>query len=369
MHSINVLFFIFLSVIVSFAQTDKQEKLQATIDSIRTALDIPAISFTCILPSGERVSVASGTQPQMRMLAGSTGKTFFAALAMVYAQEEKFSLDDPIQLYLKSEAWLTQLPNYKTITIRMLLNHTSGVEEYYEIGDFLDKLRMQPNKVWSPQECIAYILNRKPLFEAGKDWSYADTNYLILGLILENVSKRNAYEEIDRLFIKPNHLTATEPSVHRVLNHFVNGKTSAALPFKLDGFMMKEDSLRINPQFEWAGGGFVSNPIDLAQWARELYQAEFLNTEFKNQMQRGVPAKTGRDHQYGLGLQIRPSPFGLSYGHGGWFPGYLTEMEFFPDKQMAASIQIATDDFAILKRPARFYELYLLEKLLRLYEN
>jgi D-alanyl-D-alanine carboxypeptidase len=82
-------------------------------------------------------------------------------------------------------------------------------------------------------------------------------------------------------------------------------------------------------------------------------------------MRNGVAAKTGREHQYGLGVQIRPSNLGISYGHGGWFPGYLTEMDYFPDKQIAVAIQLATDDFQKLQRPPRFFEMFLANEVVK----
>ena len=70
-------------------------------------------------------------------------------------------------------------------------------------------------------------------------------------------------------------------------------------------------------------------------------------------MLEGVPARTGRGDKYGLGVQIRESAWGVSYGHGGWFPGYLSEMEYFPSKRVAIAVQINTDDMAKLGRRPR----------------
>jgi D-alanyl-D-alanine carboxypeptidase len=72
-------------------------------------------------------------------------------------------------------------------------------------------------------------------------------------------------------------------------------------------------------------------------------------------MRTGVTAKTGKNHQYGLGMQIRPSALGTSYGHGGWFPGYLTEMDYFPDKNLSVAVQLSTDDFQKLKACSQIF--------------
>jgi D-alanyl-D-alanine carboxypeptidase len=358
---IHVLLFLLALSVHAFGQKTNniQHSLQEKIDSLRLAHSIPAMAFSCLLPSGELISVSSNMKPEQRMLAGSTGKTFFAALAFKLMANGKLSLDVPVKKYLGQEKWYNSLPNADSITIRMLMNHTSGIEEYYELGDFTKRLRDEPNKAWTPGECIAYVLNRKALFPAGKDWSYADTNYLILGMVLEKITGNKAYDDIDQYFLRPFKLGSTTPSVSRRLANMVNGITTPNNPFGIQENMIVNDSLVINPQMEWAGGGFVSNTIDLSRWAKVYYEASFTTEALKKEIRAGVPAKTGKNHFYGLGMQIRPSTLGMSYGHGGWFPGYLTEMDYFPDKNIAVTVQMATDDFQKLKRSPRYFEMVL----------
>lgn len=355
----------FLCIAINtYAQTNTktlQSILQVKIDSIRQAIDIPSMAFSCVLPSGELITVASGMQPDHRMLAGSTGKTFFASLALKLVNDGKLSLDEKVIHYLGKEAWYAKVQNAESITIRMLMNHTTGIEEYYELGNFMEIFRNNPDKTWTPQECIAYTLGRTPLFAAGTDWGYADTNYLILGLVLESITGKDAYKQIDALFIKPNKLTQTEPSVKRDLKNLVTGISGPKSPFGVTGPVLQNGKMIFNPQMEWAGGGYISNTIDLSRWAVIYYNAAFINENIRTQMRTGTPAKTGKNHEYGLGMQIRPSTLGISYGHGGWFPGYLTEMDYFPDQKLAVAIQLSTDDFQKLKRAPRFYELFFAE--------
>lgn len=332
--------------------------LQQKIDSLRQAIDIPSMAFSCILPSGEQITVASGMKPEQRMLAGSTGKTFFASLALRLVNEGKLSLDEKVAHYLGKEAWYSKVQNAETITVRMLMNHTTGIEEYYELGNFMETLISNPDKKWTPEECISYTLGRPPLFAAGTDWGYADTNFLVLGLVVQSITKKEAYKQIDELFIKPNKLVNTEPSVKRELRDLVTGVSGSNSPFKVRGPVIVDGKNLINPQMEWAGGGYISNTSDLARWARIYYDASWLSDDIRKQMRTGVKAKTGRDHQYGLGMQIRPSALGISYGHGGWFPGYLTEMDYFPDKNLSVAVQLSTDDFQKLKRAPRFFEMF-----------
>jgi D-alanyl-D-alanine carboxypeptidase len=344
---------------------DLRSILQQKIDSLRSAADIPAMAFSCILPTGEHITVAAGMQPEQRMLAGSTGKTFFAAIALQLVANGKLALDDKAIKYLGENPWYDSVQNATTITIRMLMNHTTGIDEYYPIGDFMKRLRNDPEKNWTPVECIRYTFNRPALFEAGTDWGYADTNYLILGLIIEKITGEKAYAIIQDKLLTPYSLTQTEPSIKRTLKNQVVGVTGPNNPFGISGNVIVDNKMIINPQMEWAGGGFISNTIDLARWGKLYYASAFLSESLRNEMRNGVAAKTGREHQYGLGVQIRPSNLGISYGHGGWFPGYLTEMDYFPDKQIAVAIQLATDDFQKLKRPPRFFEMFLANEVVK----
>ncbi|HNC31439.1 MAG TPA: serine hydrolase domain-containing protein, partial [Cyclobacteriaceae bacterium] len=193
---INFLFVTCLSSFPIFAQTNIDHiktVLQQKIDSVRQAVDIPSMAFSCILPSGEQITVSSGMKSEQRMLAGSTGKTFFASLALKLVKEGKLSLDEKVSRYLGKEPWYSKVQNTETITIRMLMNHTTGIEEYYGLGNFIETCIGNPDKQWTPEECISYTLGRPPLFAAGTDWGYADTNYLILGLVIQSITKKDAY--------------------------------------------------------------------------------------------------------------------------------------------------------------------------------
>jgi D-alanyl-D-alanine carboxypeptidase len=107
----------------------------------------------------------------------------------------------------------------------------------------------------------------------------------------------------------------------------------------------------INPQFEWAGGGFASTAADLARWAAALYDGRVLEAEWVAQMLEGVPARLGPGVRYGLGAIIQETPLGLTFGHSGFFPGYLTQMAYYPDHRIAVAVQVNTSVPQSLGRP------------------
>ncbi|MBC5773021.1 beta-lactamase family protein [Pontibacter sp. KCTC 32443] len=352
------------------AQTKAQkaqlkQQLQAKLDSLQQANKFPGATFTVILPDGDKIAIATGIadstglikmSPDHRMLSGSNGKTLFAASAMVLHEQGLFKLDDKIEKYIGDEEWFTRLPNAQSITMRMLLNHTSGIEEYYELGDFMQRLKQNPTHTWKPVEILSYIFDRKPLFEAGKGWGYADTNFILLGYILEKISGKTMYDMANTHVIKPYKLSATEPSVKRNYKRFAVGYSNPTSPFPFHGPMVKNGEMAFSPQFEWTGGGFVSSASDLATWAKGFYNFKAITSESREAITQGVPAKTGRDHLYGLGMQIRPTGFTkYSYGHSGWFPGYISDAAYFPDMNIAMGIQFNTDNFRLLKRSSYAY--------------
>jgi D-alanyl-D-alanine carboxypeptidase len=291
------------------------------------------------------------------MLAGSIGKTFAAAVTLQLVAEGKLNLDDPLEKWFGREPWFARLPNARDITLRMLMNHTSGIPEHVLDEKFIEALRANPDRVWRPEELIAYVFDKKPLFAAGKGWSYADTNYILVGMVFERVSGKKLYSEVARRILKPLALSDTIPSDRRALPGVITGYSRPDSPFKFTGRVIVDGKFVANPQMEWTGGGFASTAGDLARWAKALYEGRVLGKRELEQMLAGVDATGGRGAggSYGLAVQIRNSEWGRSYGHGGWFPGYLSEMEYFPEKRIAVAIQFNTDNVRQLKRGPRAY--------------
>jgi D-alanyl-D-alanine carboxypeptidase len=106
--------------------------------------------------------------------------------------------------------------------------------------------------------------------------------------------------------------------------------------------MIVNGQLAINPQFEWTGGGIASTSEDLARWGKLLYEGKAFNPVLLPEMLNGVPARLGPGTKYGLGVIIRPTQLGIAYGHSGFFPGYLTEMFYFPEYKFALAVQVNT---------------------------
>lgn len=148
----------------------------------------------------------------------------------------------------------------------------------------------------------------------------------------------------------PFKLKDTKPSDSRKLKRLVQGYAGKDNPFGGKNEVIGPDGLFIiNPQFEWTGGGIYSTTSDLARWTKLLYEGKAFDTSMLAVMLDAVPAKLGRDTKYGLGVIVRSTTLGIAFGHSGYFPGYLTEVLYFPGLKMSVAVQTNSSDFKLLK--------------------
>jgi D-alanyl-D-alanine carboxypeptidase len=116
-------------------------------------------------------------------------------------QEGKLKLDEKIERWFVNETWFGQLPNAKDITLRMLLNHSSGIPNHAEQEVFSKRCSKAPPEILNMKNLLL-MSSTKPLFPAGKGFNYSDTNYILIGLIVEKVAGKTLYE-ITRRILNP----------------------------------------------------------------------------------------------------------------------------------------------------------------------
>jgi D-alanyl-D-alanine carboxypeptidase len=343
-----------------FSQAQKRtEQLQHALDSLRTAGNFPGLSMAVVYADNTRTALTSGFNDKEkgtplkisdRLMQGSVGKTYVAALAMRLIREKKLDLEEKVSKYLGSYEWYARIPNAADITVRMIMNHTSGVMRYEFKETFTKDLSANPSKSWKPEELLAYILDEKASFKAGEGWEYSDTNYILLGMIIEKLTGKKYYDILEKEILGPLKLKNTFPSDHRRLEGLAQGNAGEANDFGGKNKVVEENGdFIINPQFEWTGGGIYSTTEDLAAWGKYLYEGKVFDSSLLREMLNGVPAKLGRDVKYGLGVILRPTSIGNAYGHSGFFPGYLTEMLYFPEQKFCIAVQANSSDFKNLK--------------------
>jgi D-alanyl-D-alanine carboxypeptidase len=332
-------------------QQPLRDRIQAYLDEWRAAGTFPGAAVGVVLKDGTAFAVTTGVSDRTAaapvkaddlFMAGSTGKTFFAAVAVQLIESGKLDLDAPVSKYLGDRPWFARLPNAKDITVRQLMTHTSGLVRYEMNPKFTADLRAQPDKSWTPEEELSYLLDATPPFAAGQGWDYSDTNYIALGMILERLTGTKLYDEVRTRFLEPLKLTRVVPSTSRRIPGLIPGYAGPRDPLGLPDEVMVKGEFVVNPQFEWTGGGFATSPLDLARWGHELYAGKALSPRARALMlDAAVPARLGPETRYGLGVIVRATtPVGRAWGHSGFFPGYQTELWHFPDAGVTLAIQI-----------------------------
>ena len=337
---------------VAITQKQLQQTLQARIDSLVAASRFPGVVLGVSLADGTTFAVAGGQadtaldlkmKPDARTLLGSVGKTFFSAVALQLVSEGRLDLDAPISKYLGNEPWFNRVPNANQITVRNLMNHTSGLVRYEFNPKVTQAITADPDKTFTPEERVSYIFDTAPPFLAGQGWQYSDTNYIVLGMIVEKITGTPFYTLIQRRILDPLKLKNTIPSDRRELPGVVQGYAGPNNDFGHKDAMWENGRMIMNPQMEWAGGGFASTADDLARWARLLYGGDVIKEPVKTQFLTAVPARgLGGGAGYGLGVIVVPTDLGPSHGHSGFFPGYLTEVRYYPEYGFAVSILFNT---------------------------
>jgi len=322
-------------------------RLQAKLDSLYARGHFPGATLGVVFADGRTLALAVGMadtsrrepmRPTSLMPQGSVGKTYVAAVALQLIDEGKLVLDVPVSRYLGNEAWWKRMPNAEAMTVRQIMNHTSGLVRYEFDERFLADLLKNPYRVWKVEEQLAYLFDRPAPFAAGQGWDYSDTNYLVLGLIIERLTGHALNEEIRRRVIGPAGLRETIPNDRPDLP-VVQGYAGADNPFGGD-VMFVNGRMTMNPAFEGAGGGWSSTALDLARWAKIVYEGRIVPAARIAEAVQGVPAQLGPEVRYGLGVIIWPSPRGPVWGHSGYFPGYITEMRYYPDAKIAVAFQM-----------------------------
>ncbi|MFJ4876925.1 serine hydrolase domain-containing protein [Streptomyces sp. NPDC088745] len=267
--------------------------------------------------------------------AGSNTKTFVAAVVLQLVGEGKVDLDAPIEKYLPKLVRGKGIDGRK-ITVRQILNHTSGVPNYTEhmLDDLLGK---DLHTYYQPRALLDGALEHEALFAPGEKWSYSNTNYVLAGLLVEKVTGRPLAEEITRRVIDRAGLRHTYfPNVGE---QRIRGKHPKAYHSSKPGAPLV-DVTELDPSWSWAAGQIVSSPSDLNRFFKALFDGKLLKPAQIKQMRTTVAVPdqwNGKQVRYGLGVMSTAlSCGGVMWGHGGDIPGHATRIGVTDDGRATA---------------------------------
>jgi D-alanyl-D-alanine carboxypeptidase len=268
-----------------------------------------------------------------RFRVGSITKTFVSTVVLQLVGEGRVGLDDPVERYLPG-----LLPDGDKITVRMLLQHTSG------LYNFTQALPLDPAgfeairyKHWEPEELVA-LATAKPLdFPPGTSWSYSNTGYVVAGLLIEKVTKRPYAAAVQQRVLRPLGLDDT----------VVPGDRTGLPGPHAHGYWSLGDQVvditKLNPSVAYSAGEMISTTADLDRFIDALLDGRLLKPAQRAELTKTLPFTDG----YGLGITSSQTPCGTTvWGHDGGIPGYVSFLASTEDTKtrLAGSVTTAPND-------------------------
>ena len=321
-------------------------RLQNRLDRLVKRYDLPGVSVTIRWPDGREwtgvagmadVAARRAITPDTAFALGSVSKTYTAAVVLELVEEGRLGLDDPAARYLPD------LTLDRRITVRMLLDHTSGLADYF-LNPSIDRpLQGTPNASWTTTRTLRYL--RKPLFAPGQGWAYSNTNYLLLGLIAQAADGRPLAIQVRARLLDPLGLDETwsqdaeRPPTAVSRGHRVVGSGSARKPVPVfDG----RSVMPFRSVITAAGGAgnIAATSRDAARWMEALVLGDVLRPETKAAMlaEAAYTDALGARIPYGMGLQVVELRHRVAIGHSGRLLGFRAVVRVIPDAGMTIAV-------------------------------
>jgi len=300
-------------------------RLQEALDLAVVRHSLPGLQASVRTAGGETWSGASGTADLKRKLPvrtdhlmriGSATKMFTAAVILRLQEEGRLSLEDPLSV------WFPDFPHSQEVTVRQLLNHSSGIAEFREDFPALLKTALIPTLNWGPDAIVALAARRGSYFAPGSAFQYSNTNYLLLGLIAERVTGRPLAELVRQTALAPAGLRNTFflPQ-ERVPDRILPGYDRDLMPF--DSEHAPDNTAWASLQF--ASGNMVATADDLALFLEALFGGRILALETVREMTNFLDIRNERYPEwtgYGLGIERLEIGGQECWGHMGLNIGF-----------------------------------------------
>ena len=321
----------------------KKSFKESDAPGVVAAVQTPDYTWVQAMGVADRVSGKPMT-PEVHHRIGSVTKTFTATLLLKAADEGLLSLDDTIDHYIKG------VPNGDKITLRQMSDMTSGLDSYTDDEQWVKEWSSDPTRVWQPEELAQIGIKESPLFDPGTEWHYSNTNTVMLGLVLEQVTGETIGELYRERIIEPLGLEGTSfpdladnslPDPHAQGYTFF-GQSSGGEPANATDW---------NPSWGWTAGAMISTVADLLAYGRALgtgegllspkQQAERLDSFVSDLPPLNQPPLKG-NLAYGLGLANEHGWI----GHNGAIAGYTTYLFYHPELDAVVAVEVNSDIFS-----------------------
>ncbi|MEM7712965.1 MAG: serine hydrolase [Cyanobacteria bacterium P01_A01_bin.68] len=335
--------------------SELSQQLQAFIDSAVESAGIAGATVAVINSEGtwfgasgvSNLETEKPLNPDELFKIGSISKSFTGAAILKLVEEEKLSLEDTLDKWLP-DSIVNNIPNAEDINIEQLLNNTSGIANYTNQKWLADEIAFQNGADidWSREAIINnYVAGQNPDFAPGESFNYSNTNYLLLGMLIEAATGNSYQDEVNRLILEPLGLENTYFAGDEIPeDKFVNGYANLIGEdgsFGSDGILEDTKNSFSSLAFTLADGGIVSNTKDISSFSNALFGGELLTTESLNYMLSwsNIDEKEVEvGDQYGLGIYEEQTPWGEIWGHDGGTFGYFSKMRYFPESDTTVVI-------------------------------
>lgn len=334
----------FLTVCSCGPKHSIEDRMQKVLNKGISKYNVRGASAAIIFPDEQIWTGVSGIshdtvamKPDMLFAIGSITKNVVAALTLKLVEENVVSLEDPLS------KWLSSYPNVdSTITIRQLLNHTSGLYMFWDNQQIWDELKKDRTKIWKPEEVLSYI--KEPYLKPGDGYRYSNTNYLLMAMIIKKATGSSLSIEFRERFwqtlgIENTYLSIEENipenQAHVYGNNFQFGDSNIDVTF------LPRAS---HESITYGSSGIFITAENLARWSHALFEGKILQQQSMDEMMQFVKFKPFANMRaYGLGVQVYTRSFSCgkeAIGHGGGNIGTTTYMVYLPKYHVSIVVMI-----------------------------
>jgi D-alanyl-D-alanine carboxypeptidase len=311
-------------------------RLQAVLDQATKAQGIPGATAAvdhagCSWRGASGVSdvpAKTAARPGDLFHIGSITKTFTATLLLELRAEGKVSLDRAVADYVKG------VPRGEAMTVRQLLNHTSGLFDYTECDAFWSAVEANPAQVWRPEDLVALAATKQPYFEPGQGWQYSNTDYIVAGMIVAAASGETAAAALRSRILEPQRLE------HTYMDGYEEAVPGLVRGYETDGPGFLDVTWSEDPSWAWTAGGLVSTTEDLNRFYADLLGGKVLAPAELQEMTGWVDTTWPSIPRYGLGLAERKFGSRVAAGHEGGVWGFVSASFHFTDPAATVSVLI-----------------------------
>lgn len=272
--------------------------------------------------------------PDHLMYVASVGKVFTAVVALQLCEERKLDLEAPISTWLPAEL-TKRIPSSDKITLRHLLAHTSGIFDYMnDDAIWRNDFSEDPRREWSHDDIITYFYDKPLLFQPGTDYHYSNSNYILVGRIIEQVSGQPLHQQIRQRILSPLDLRSTFNGAEAIRD-----QKHAHGYFNRHGHII--DTFPWYSHYGLADSGIHSTPADLAVFIQSLFTGERILSERMRVVMTDVSAPWQLGDEYGMGIYVQRNPWGAGlrwYTHDGIDPGYQADIMYLPDYDLVVVV-------------------------------